>query len=350
MSKRLTRVGIMRIRARMVKTRALRDGATTPGERAAAETALERMTARLMEAGITRLNPNTQIRFIAPDPDAPRSHAGGRKGPTQHTRDGRRVHTTSPHDNGLHPAYQPDLRELQEASGIDPDSDGATGLMRDGHGRFTREESPDIETAMYLRWADQQAERLFGHMNPRPPKSLGWMSRRDVADARRERDRRTSCVSCGGPLPEGARSDTDTCSPKCRKRKQRNGIVFPSLAPEPGSHGYVRRLEVNMSKNTLSEAVREYTLYVWAVPMPAGYPDEAEWRLGQAEVMARLLADERASLFPSLARFRRRARAYIKHMKRLAAVQREPTPSALVKVSRQEGLRILDIIARKVSE
>jgi hypothetical protein len=234
---------------------------------------------------------------------------------------------------------------MMTVPGFDDDGKNRVLPLRDLQGRWRKSGTifdRDVEEALYDEWLERAAKAMFGHMNPRPPKELGWMTPREVADARRNRDRRVTCVICGGPLAEGSRSDKDTCSAKCRKAKSRRGTVHADLWPSVTRHAYVPRLDKDMSLiSPLAEALREATLAAWRVPMPAGYPDEREWRMGQARALSALVRDERASGRPSVVRFRRRSRGFIRHMERLARVPTSPKPAALVEVSRQEALRVL---------
>jgi hypothetical protein len=78
--------------------------------------------------------------------------------------------------------------------------------------------------------------------------------------------------------------------------------------------GHMNRITLTPLQLALLDATRR----VFEVPMPAGYPDEREWRTGQYLTLRSLLRDERVSGKPSLSRFNRRARVYINRMKRLA--------------------------------
>ena len=168
---------------------------------------------------------------------------------------------------------------------------------------------------------EQRIAAMFAEPNRRGIADLGtYRSRRRAADLLRERDRIVSCVVCGKDIPESPgrrrRSDARTCSPKCRLAlfRSRDKVRTKRNGSAPALKGSMSPKRPSPIVAALLRSIDE----VFAVPMPDGYPDEADWRRGQAHVLRRIYGDERASGMPDLMRFKRRCRSYINAQKRLS--------------------------------
>jgi hypothetical protein len=279
-------------------------------------------------------------------------------------------------------AYVPTFAQLQDAQNI-PDWLRGDQTLRDRRGQFVKPNSilyAEAESYAYHKWAEQawlayypDRGSIFGKAD------LGtFRSKRKAKDFIRERDRRLTCIECGGPLPEPppgrkVRANRLTCSVKCRKALSRNprvpvssiadeasdecghgdtpwgrtcplcGVSLPKPPPPLASWHSQRKLQFARARvrlvygsgrsvtplqqriregmekqlSPLTEALIEATVKVWDVPMPAGYPDERDWRLGQKKYLLALARDERSASSPSAARFTRRANAYIRHMRKI---------------------------------
>jgi hypothetical protein len=198
------------------------------------------------------------------------------------------------------------------------------GGIRDALGRYVRTKDmfdPDVASEAYCRAIEAKADEKFGTPNSQGITGLGtYRSMRRAADKLREAGRAATCLNCGGPMPASARSDARTCSDACRQAYSRTRRRASKACRAPISrHGYA--LGLGLPVRTLDPfitALADYTDEVWVVPLPDAYPDEREWRMTQAMTLLSLVRDERTAIRPSLVRFRRRAKHYIRRMKRLS--------------------------------
>jgi hypothetical protein len=238
-----------------------------------------------------------------------------------------------PRRKRTNPGYVPPVPFFDERdtaglmdAGITYDDDSKRYRWRDKKGRFQSSMfyPKDVEEAAGWRAIERAADERFGEPNPRPPKELGWLSRRELQDKRRERDRTTTCVVCGKDLPKVRRSDMRTCSGECRKALSRQptaNVVRGAGARASNRHGSAGGIEVVMEPKHLSpltEVLIAAVEEVWKVAMPAGYPDERDWRQGQAAALHSLWRDEHDLGRRSVAMFNKRARSYIRAQERLS--------------------------------
>lgn len=207
------------------------------------------------------------------------------------------------------------LTDQQETVGVNPLSrEGRAGMLRDEMGRWVHPDSQQYDDEYEASfWGT--VERLWEERHaPRPP------SARTLADLRRAMDREEACVVCGRAL--SGRRDSKTCSDRCRQALARK--TRASVHPYLARPSRLCRSRLGVGMRTLAPLMQELCDAVeraWAVPMPDDQ-DERGWRMGQAEHLFGIYRDERV-FGPSLPRFRRKVRAFIRRMERLAPQETE---------------------------
>ena len=205
--------------------------------------------------------------------------------------------------------------------------------------------------------AEEAKRRLTGHKrsdaetcSPRCRKAKSRAEAKARAEGRMP-PRTTDCETCWQPLTPDheCRCDCGVLLSEHPAIEVRAKGVHHDLVPVPTRHRYAWQIEVSMDPYRYRDALTEAILAVWAIPMPADYPDERDWREGQAVSLILVWRDERVSAAPNLTRFRRRLRAYVRHMESLSAnepeykvkASRERAQRTITRMSRQEGLAAL---------
>lgn len=200
------------------------------------------------------------------------------------------------------------------------------GAVRGVDGRWISPDDMEALDRNLTAAIEAEAERLFGHMNPRLT----------ISETSRYRARLAEGIipvcqnpACGKPMTR--RSGAKTCSNACRmalsryERKTSAGAGTRLSVRRDTSGcrvGGIRRSAVTPTTK-INDLLATYVMAAWDIPLPfearADTDLAYEWRMSLANDLKDMALMELSRLTPMPERFEKRARAYVEHAAKMIA-------------------------------